>query len=123
MNAPLIRMTRAFRRPFRKRHNNMPRKVIIIGYNNMAKKLASYLEEERMNTEIIGFCEETENVHELSNYPIIDSVNNSIIASRQYHVNEIYSTIGPEQHVGIYGLMQEADEACIHFRLIPDLSH
>lgn len=100
----------------------MPRKVIIIGYNNMAKKLASYLEEERMNTQIIGFCEETENVHELSNYPIIDSVSNSIIASRQYHVNEIYSTIGPEQHVRIYGLMQEADEACIHFRLIPDLS-
>jgi putative colanic acid biosynthesis UDP-glucose lipid carrier transferase len=101
----------------------MQRKVMIIGYNNMAKKLASYFEEEDMNTEIVGFCEEAENVHELSNYPIVDSVDNSVIASRLYNVNEIYSTIGPEQHMGIYGLMQEADQACIHFRLIPDLSH
>jgi putative colanic acid biosynthesis UDP-glucose lipid carrier transferase len=112
-----------FLRSYYKGHRNMSRKVMIIGYNNMAKKLASYLEEDMINTEIVGFCEETENVHELSNYPIIDSVNNCISASRQYHVNEIYSTIAPEQHAGIYRLMQEADRACIHFRLIPDLSH
>ena len=123
MNAPFQKLTRVFARPFRRKHHaNMPHKVMIIGYNSLAKKLASYLEEEGMNTEIVGFCEEAENVHELSNYPIVDSVDNSIIASRLYHVNEIYSTIAPEQHMGIYELMQEADEACIHFRLIPDLS-
>src|SRR5688500_11227406 len=33
------------------------RKVVIIGYNDVAKKLVNYLEEEGMNTEIIGFCE------------------------------------------------------------------
>jgi putative colanic acid biosynthesis UDP-glucose lipid carrier transferase len=38
-------------------------------------------------------------------------------------VNEVYSTIAPEHNVGIYRLMQEADHACIHFRLIPDLSY
>jgi putative colanic acid biosynthesis UDP-glucose lipid carrier transferase len=112
-----------FARSFWKYHSHMTRKVMIIGYNNMAKKLASYLEEDDINTEIVGFCEEVENVHELTNYPIIDSVNNSIQASRQYQVNEIYSTIAPEQNTGIYGLMLEADNACIHFRLIPDLSH
>lgn len=124
MNASFYHQIRTLRRLFgSKHHSHVQRKVMIIGYNNMAKKLASYLEEEGTNTEIVGFCEEAENVHELSNYPIVDSVDNSVIASRLHHVNEIYSTIAPEQHGGIYGLMQEADEACIHFRLIPDLSH
>lgn len=106
-----------------KYQNNISRRVLIIGYNSMAKKLATYLEEKGMDTQIVGYCEEAENVHELSNYPIIDSVDNSIQASRHLQVNEIYSTIAPEQHAGIYGLIQEADKACIHFRLIPDLSY
>lgn len=110
-------------RSYFKHHHLLERKVMIIGYNNMAKKLASYLEEDGMNAEIVGFCEEAENVNELSNYPIVDSVNNSIVASRQYHVTEIYSTIAPEHHSGIYKLMQDADQACIHFRIIPDLSY
>src|SRR5262249_26226229 len=112
-----------FARSFWRYHGHVSRKVLIIGYNHMAKKLAAYLEEEELDAEIVGFCEEAENVHELTNSPIIDSVNNSILASRQYEVNEIYSTIAPEQNTGIYRLMLEADKACIHFRLIPDLSH
>jgi putative colanic acid biosysnthesis UDP-glucose lipid carrier transferase len=35
----------------------------------------------------------------------------------------VYSTIAPEHHRGIYKLMKEADYACIHFRIIPDLSY
>ena len=106
-----------------KGNNSMTRKVMIIGYNSMAKKLASYLEENEINTEIVGFCEETKNVYELTNYPILDSVENSVVASRQYQVDDIYSTIAPEQNISIYELMQEADKSCIHFRFIPDLSH
>ena len=119
----LNRFLLLFARSFWKYHSHTSHKVMIIGYNSIAKKLASYLEEDEMDTKIVGFCEEAENVHELTNYPIIDSVDNSIQASRQYQVNEIYSTIAPEQHTGIYRLMLEADNACIHFRLIPDLSH
>lgn len=106
-----------------KGNNSMTRKVMIIGYNGMAKKLATYLEENEINTEIVGFCEEIKNVYELTNYPILDSVENSIVASRQYQVDDIYSTIAPEQNISIYELMQEADKSCIHFRFIPDLSH
>lgn len=110
-------------RSYYKRSNLLVRKIMIIGYNDMAKKLVSYLEEEGMNAEIVGFCEETENIQELSNYPIVSSIANAMEASQQYRVNEIYSTIAPEQDIGIYQLMKEADQACIHFRLIPDLSY
>ncbi|MEJ7913066.1 MAG: undecaprenyl-phosphate glucose phosphotransferase, partial [Chitinophagaceae bacterium] len=32
-------------------------KVIILGYNNLSKKLVNYLSEEGINQEIVGFCE------------------------------------------------------------------
>jgi putative colanic acid biosynthesis UDP-glucose lipid carrier transferase len=98
------------------------RKIMIIGYNERAKKLATYLEQEPVKTEIVGFCDEEKNVHELTHYPIISGLDNVIEASKQYKVTEIFSTISPEQQSGIYTLINQADQACIRFRIIPDLS-
>lgn len=103
--------------------DHIVRKVMIIGYNERAKKLAEYLEQEPMKTEIVGFCEEEENVNELTNYPILSGIRDVIETSKNYKVTEIYSTIAPEQQSGIYKLMTQADQACIRFRIVPDLSH
>lgn len=102
--------------------DHIVRKIMIIGYNERAKKLASYLEKEPIKTEIVGFCEEAKNVFELSNYPIISGLDNVIETSKQYKVTEIFSTISPEQQSGIYSLINQADQACIRFRIIPDLN-
>jgi putative colanic acid biosynthesis UDP-glucose lipid carrier transferase len=103
--------------------NFVIRKVLIIGYNQTSKKLANYLEEEPVNTEIVGYCEEEENVNELSNYPIVSKLSNVMNFCKHYgHVTEIYSTISPEQNHYIYQLMQEADQECIRFKIIPDLN-
>jgi putative colanic acid biosynthesis UDP-glucose lipid carrier transferase len=102
--------------------DHISRKIMIIGYNERAKKLASYLEQEPVKTEIVGFCEEEKNIYELSNYPIISGLDNVIETSKQYKVTEIFSTISPEQQTGIYSLINQADQACIRFRIIPDLS-
>jgi putative colanic acid biosynthesis UDP-glucose lipid carrier transferase len=103
--------------------NQMVRKVMIIGYNDRAKKLAEYLHQQPIKTDIVGYCEEEENVRELTNYPIIGNINDVIEISKQYKVTEIFSTIAPEQEAGIYKLMSQADQACIRFRIIPDLNH
>lgn len=103
--------------------SHIVRKVMIIGYNDRAKKLASYLEQEPLKTEIVGFCEEEENVTELSVYPIVGGISDAIEASKQYKVTEIFSTIAPEQQSGIYRLINEADQACIRFRIVPDFNH
>lgn len=102
---------------------NIVRKVMIIGYNERAKKLAEYLEQEPVKTEIVGFCEEAENVTELTHYPIMSGLNDVIETSKKYKVTEIFSTIAPEQQKAIYKLMAQADQACIRFRIIPDLTH
>lgn len=105
------------------RHGDrLSKKVIILGYNEMAKKLAAYLEEESLNTQIVGFCEDECNVTELSNYPILSDIKSAIQVSRKLEINEIYSTIAPEKEKIIYDLIKHADQECIRFRIIPDLS-
>ena len=97
-------------------------KIIIVGYNDMSKKLAKYFEEEGINTELIGFIEEPLNVHELSNYPILTNINNAIEIAKKMDVQEIFSTIMPEQNQAIYHLMHDAENNCVRFKIIPDFS-
>jgi putative colanic acid biosysnthesis UDP-glucose lipid carrier transferase len=105
-----------------KSRNLLQKKVLILGYNQTAKKLAGYLEEQEMNTQIVGFCENVENIKELSNYPVVGSLAETMKVSAQNEVSEIYSTIAPEHDHGIYHLMKQADKACIHFKVVPDFS-
>jgi putative colanic acid biosynthesis UDP-glucose lipid carrier transferase len=119
----LNRVVYLFIRSYLRKRKLYTRKILIIGYNNVAKKLVSYLEEEDADTEIIGFCESQERVHELSTYPILGEISNTLSLSQQHQVTEIISTIAPEQNLKIYDMMREADQACIHFRLVPDLSY
>lgn len=109
---------------FRSR-GHLVKKIIILGYNDLAKKLAGYLEEDGINAQIVGFCEEAENVHELSNYPILGNIDDALEMSKNMNANEveIYSTVAPEQNPRIYDLMKQADLECIRFRFIPDLSY
>jgi putative colanic acid biosynthesis UDP-glucose lipid carrier transferase len=101
---------------------NILRKVVIVGYNPTAKKLAGYLEEEGRYTEILGFCEEDHNINELTHYPILSPVNKALEVSQLHGVHEIYSTLSPEDHSGIDQLIEKADEACIRVNIIPDLT-
>jgi putative colanic acid biosynthesis UDP-glucose lipid carrier transferase len=96
-------------------------KVAVVGYNNLSKKLVSYLEKDGINKEIVGYFEEYENVSELSNYPIISNIENTFEICKKLGVTEIYSTIAPEHNTAIYNLIQNADQHCIRFKIVPDL--
>jgi Undecaprenyl-phosphate glucose phosphotransferase len=96
-------------------------KVVVIGYNNLSKKLVDYLEEDGVNKEVIGFCEEFDKIHELSRYPILSNVSGTLDVCKKYGATEIYSTIAPEENPRIYKLMRHADQNCIRFRIVPDI--
>lgn len=106
-----------------KNGEHLMRKVIIIGYNDISKRLVRELEEDPLNTEIIGYCENEEDVHELSNYPIIGNLSNIMEVSKRYKATEIFSSVAPEQDESIYELIQTAEKECIRFRLIPNFKH
>ncbi len=98
------------------------KKILIIGYNATAKKLESYFEEEGINAKLIGFMESYQNVKELSKYPILSDIENTIRVAKEHDVEEIFSTITPEQNTYIYKLMSIAEKECIRFKIVPDFS-
>ncbi len=97
-------------------------RVLIIGYNDLSKKLAKYFEEEGINTQLVGYIEDPSNIDELTNYPILSDLNHTIEIAKKYKVQEIFSTIMPEQNSSIYHLMNDAENSCVRFKIIPDLS-
>lgn len=107
---------------FFRNRDDLIRKIIIVGYNDMSKRLVKKLEEEPVHTKIIGYCENEQKIHELSNYPILGGLANVIEISKEYNVTEIFSTISPEQDESIYQLMQKAEQACIRFKLVPSFN-
>lgn len=98
------------------------KKVLILGYNDTAKKLAQHFEQDGLNRQILGYVEDEENISELSNYPVLANISDTIQIAKDMEVQEIYSTITPEQNKGIYDLMYQSEEECIRFRIVPNLS-
>jgi putative colanic acid biosysnthesis UDP-glucose lipid carrier transferase len=105
-----------------KNSHHLIKKVIILGYNDTAKKLANYFEEDGINTELIGYIEDNKNIRELSHYPILADITNTLQVAKELDVQEIFSTITPEQNKDIYNLMYEAEKECIRFKIVPNLS-
>lgn len=98
------------------------KKIIILGYNETAKKLAIHFEQDALNTQIIGFIEDEENIQELSHYPILANIDDTLRIAKELNVQEIFSTITPEQNKYIYELMYQSEKECIRFRIVPNLS-
>ncbi len=105
-----------------KKRNQLSNKVLIIGYNETAKKLENYFEEEGFNAHLLGFVEDEKNVTELTRHPIISDIKHTIQTAIDLDVQEIFSTITPEQNKEIYTLMNKAESECIRFKIVPDLS-
>ena len=100
----------------------LAKKIIILGYNDTAKKLASHFEHDGLNTQIIGYIEDDENVQELSNYPVLSNISDTLSTAKRMKAQEIFSTITPEQNNYVYDLMYQSEKECIRFRIVPNLS-
>ena len=98
------------------------KKIIILGYNNTAKKLANYFEQDGLNVQIIGYIENEENISELSHYPVLANITDTLRVAKELDIQEIFSTITPEQNNYIYDLMYQSEKECIRFRIVPNLS-
>ena len=98
------------------------KKVIILGYNDTAKKLAKYFEEDGINIQLVGFIEDDINIHEPSHYPVFSDISNTLQIVKELRVQEIFTTITPEQNKDLYRLMHDAENECIRFKIVPDLS-
>ena len=107
---------------FLKDRDYLRRRILIIGHNETAFRLVKYLEEESVESDIIGFCDEPEGIYQLSHYPVIGPIHQTMRIGRDYAATDIYSTIAPEKKPELYSLMRDADQACIRFKFVPDLA-
>lgn len=98
------------------------KKVLILGFNERAQQLSKYLETDEQNTRLIGFTEDEENIRHLSNYPIVGDIASTVEIAKKLNVQEIYSTVTPEELQSIYHYMAEAERECIRFKIVPNLS-
>ncbi|MCC7377952.1 MAG: undecaprenyl-phosphate glucose phosphotransferase [Chitinophagaceae bacterium] len=102
--------------------DQIQKKVIILGYNDTAKKLAKYFEEDSINTKLVGFIEDENKMNELTHYPVISNVKDTLQVAKELNIQEIFSTITPEQDKNIYNLMYQSEKECIRFKIVPNLS-
>ena len=105
-----------------KRADFARKKVMVLGYNDTAKSLIHYFEEERLNYQVVGFVEDDAKITELSHYPILGDLPATLSIAKEWNVHEIYSTITPEQNGYIYDLLNAAEKECIRFKIVPNLS-
>src|SRR5688572_21382546 len=77
-------------RGYFRKSSHLINNVIILGYNEVAKKMALYLESEGINTKVVGFSENYSNVKELSFYPIVSQIRDTISVSKKLNVSEVY---------------------------------
>ncbi|RZK25683.1 MAG: undecaprenyl-phosphate glucose phosphotransferase [Flavobacterium sp.] len=115
----LNRLAYIFVRDLVKEKVQLTKRIIIIGYNKVGQKLMHNLEK-GVNNKIIGFVEDTNSITELTPYPILGNLDQTIDLSEKFQINHIFSTVSPEQNKLIYSLMEEAEAKFIRFRIIPD---
>lgn len=96
------------------------KRVVIIGYNDVARRLAQSFSQQKRNTLVEGYFEDPRRVDELSLLPIIGNIDDCISYAVKNKVNEIYSTISPEMNTSIYEMAHIAERSLIRFKFVPD---
>ena len=103
-----------------KKNFKLRKNIIILGYNDISKKLIKYFSKEAKLVNVLGiFDDEISNI-EGDDIKIVGTLKQSITFAKQNNVTEIYSTVAPETHDFLYELAKDAENNFIHFKFVPD---
>lgn len=98
----------------------LQKNVVILGYNDISKRLVRYFREEAKFVQVAGCFEDRERVTELSEFPITGDLKDCMNFVRENNVTEIYSTLAPEHFPDLYELAKTAEKQFVHFKFVPD---
>jgi putative colanic acid biosynthesis UDP-glucose lipid carrier transferase len=96
------------------------KKVVIIGYNDLSKKLVENFKRYSRSISVIGFFEDHRSLEERHDLPILGTINQSVDYAIANNIVEIYSTVSPERNLQIYDLAHTAETNFIRFKFVPD---
>jgi len=97
-------------------------RALIIGYNDTGKKLADYLNGSTGALQLVGFVDESNNIHELTFVPVFMGIKNAVKIAKRLNIDEIFSTISPDDNKDINDLIAESEQQCVRFRIVPSVS-
>lgn len=98
------------------------KKVIVIGYNELAKKLVENINLNK-SVSVVGFFDDDDLVSSANGNgicPILGKISQSVDYAIQNNISEVYSTVSPERNVNIYELAHKAEMNFIRFKFVPD---
>ncbi len=100
--------------------SRVTKRVVILGYNEIAKTLVQRFATQRRNFQVAGYFEDDNLVTELSTLPIIGNIQECLEYAKQNNIHEIYSTISPEMNNDLYEMAKVAEKSFIRFKFVPD---
>ncbi len=100
--------------------SRLNRKVVILGYNDLSKRLVNHFMLHNKSLSIEGYFEDQRQVNELSTFPILGERHDCLSYAIENKVSEIYSTIPPESNPYVYEFAQQAETNMIRFKFVPD---
>lgn len=103
-----------------KRGNKFRKKIIILGYNDLSKRLTNHFLMTNRNLSMEGYFEDAQEVNEISFFPILGNRKECIPYAIENGITEIYSTLSPEKHPYVYELAHTAEMNMIRFKFVPD---
>jgi putative colanic acid biosynthesis UDP-glucose lipid carrier transferase len=101
------------------RKANLYQKIVIVGYNDTARKLAEYLTTQNKLYSFEGFFNTHENMLVESDGTIVRPLHTCMEYAVRNDVREIYSTLLPEEHHEIDQLLAAAEMNCVRVKFVP----
>jgi putative colanic acid biosysnthesis UDP-glucose lipid carrier transferase len=105
---------------FMKKANQVSRRIVIVGYNDLSKKFVERFGVNHADFQVDGYFEDPGLINELSKYPIIGNIDECLDYAIKNNIHEIYSAISPEKNESIYEMAKQAEKSMIRFKFIPD---
>ncbi|MFD2525429.1 undecaprenyl-phosphate glucose phosphotransferase [Flavihumibacter stibioxidans] len=98
----------------------LQKNVVILGYNDISRRLLRYFQEESKFVNVAGFFEDQERVGDNPEFPITGGLKDCMAFVKENQVTEIYSTLAPEHFPDLYELAKSAEKEFVHFKFVPD---
>ena len=99
------------------------KKIAILGYNSTAEKLAAYFQKRKGDFVFEGFFDdEIARGNTRGSLNILGDLQNCFDYVAENKVEEIYSTILPNQNLQVEQLLIAAEQKCVRVKFVPDFS-
>ena len=100
---------------------NLYQKIVIVGYNETAIKLAEYLTRQNKLYSFEGFFNTLDTMRVEEDGTIVRPLHTCMDYAVRHDIREIYSTLLPDEHHEINQLLTAAEMNCVRVKFVPEL--